>query len=548
MESESEMDKKYFNVYFETADNSISELTFPLIRIAKKPGDDRKKTDELAYRFEVFRQQEELIYHSEFSLAIFDEGESNYLPGRNEPINAGKSMFFSMLDDSESYRQIVKQLGVEQANNVLISINDVVASREVSPQPKWLQEVAQHNSFQVGFMQHYSKFFAYHNAGSILRGLKEETLFGISKELKLEFELASFESKFEVGFTFDPDSYIPKRICILIGENGLGKSQSLSNIARSLMYDKGEFTEMDGSRPIVNRLLAIASPGETVNTFPAERKSSRIDYRRLLTSRTRNQRTSHGFGEICVQLFRSKENDGGIKGEMRWDIFLKFLGKFDNPFEICLQVKSDSKDEVVSGTKEYWPIMGLGMNTGDHQLKILAKLSNNLQPVRYLNGVASPLSSGQVTLLKFAAIACLHIENGSLVLLDEPETHLHPNYVSLFVELLDGLLKESGSLAIIATHSPYLVREVPKSQVKVFKRTELRHVSITEPRLKTFGADIDSISHFIFEDSIMNRLGEKLIEQLAETKGTENYDRILEELQEELPVEMMMYLSRRLEE
>ncbi|MHC5791870.1 AAA family ATPase, partial [Streptococcus pyogenes] len=76
-----------------------------------------------------------------------------------------------------------------------------------------------------------------------------------------------------------------------------------------------------------------------------------------------------------------------------------------------------------------------------------------------------PLSSGQLSFFKFALLACLHIENGSFVLLDEPETHLHPSMISDFITLLDNILERTGSYALIATHSTYFVREVAREQV-----------------------------------------------------------------------------------
>jgi len=108
--------------------------------------------------------------------------------------------------------------------------------------------------------------------------------------------------------------------------------------------------------------------------------------------------------------------------------------------------------------------------------------------------------------LRFAALAGLYVENGSLLLFDEPETHLHPNFISQFVALLDGLLGQTGSAAILATHSVYFVREAVEDQVLVLRSDPDRVITAETPTLKTFGADVGAISYFVFGEDQPSRL------------------------------------------
>ncbi len=55
------------------------------------------------------------------------------------------------------------------------------------------------------------------------------------------------------------------------------------------------------------------------------------------------------------------------------------------------------------------------------------------------------------------------LEERSLVLLDEPEAHLHPPLLSAFIRSLSDLLVNRNGVAIVATHSPVILQEVPKS-------------------------------------------------------------------------------------
>lgn len=81
--------------------------------------------------------------------------------------------------------------------------------------------------------------------------------------------------------------------------------------------------------------------------------------------------------------------------------------------------------------------------------------------------------------------------------------------------LLDNLLEKTGSSAIIATHSVYLVREVFKEQVTILRRRDDGVIVSEKPRLSTFGANIGNISYFVFGESeptqILNKVKNNII-------------------------------------
>src|SRR5690606_24299922 len=104
------------------------------------------------------------------------------------------------------------------------------------------------------------------------------------------------------------------------------------------------------------------------------------------------------------------------------------------------------------------------------------------------------------------------------VLLDEPETHLHPNYVSDMMEILYDLLDATGSVAVIATHSAYVVREVSRENVNVVSVDD-GVISIARPRLQTFGASIDTISQFVFGDTSQDHRFEAVLTNWAQEQG-----------------------------
>lgn len=73
------------------------------------------------------------------------------------------------------------------------------------------------------------------------------------------------------------------------------------------------------------------------------------------------------------------------------------------------------------------------------------------------------LSSGHKVILLTVAKLIELVEEKTLVLMDEPEEHLHPPLVAAFIRALSNLLTYRNGVGIVATHSPVIVQEVPKN-------------------------------------------------------------------------------------
>jgi predicted ATP-dependent endonuclease of OLD family len=89
------------------------------------------------------------------------------------------------------------------------------------------------------------------------------------------------------------------------------------------------------------------------------------------------------------------------------------------------------------------------------------------------------------------------VSERTLVLIDEPEAHLHPPLVMAFVRALSDLLAKRNGVAILATHSPVVVQEVPSSCVTLM----FRHggdVSVERPEIETFAENLGALTRDIF--------------------------------------------------
>jgi energy-coupling factor transporter ATP-binding protein EcfA2 len=444
--------------------------------------------------------------------------------------------FFTMLPDMRTYREVVSFLGPKEAADALVAINDVVAADEGLVGSTSLRAAKETAVFKQAFLRSSEAFFAWANAGPILRGLEYEEFGQISGDFNIHFQLDGRPNEHELSFRFDiKDDILPKRFVVLIGKNGVGKSQALGSIARAALEGGQEMTDARGGRPSLNRLLAFSPTSTSSTVFPTERRrSSRVWYRRFALANLGGMRVRHTTSELIMQLARSDEQ---IRANKRFNLFINAIRAIDDWRELGLRTANLSEPDVLLED----------LQSGGEQARIMRFGSIDLrrEPVRVINGRPFPLSSGEHSFLRFAAIASLHIENGTLVLLDEPETHLHPNFISQFVAVLNNLLEQTGSVAIIATHSVYFVREAFEDQVIVLRSEVDRTIRVERPTLKTFGADVGAISYFVFGEDEPSRLAKQVEDRVA--NGSLSWSEIFENYKDELSLELLGEIRSRIE-
>ncbi|MNT13069.1 hypothetical protein D3C72_1480250 [compost metagenome] len=102
------------------------------------------------------------------------------------------------------------------------------------------------------------------------------------------------------------------------------------------------------------------------------------------------------------------------------------------------------------------------------------------------------------------------VEERILVLIDEPESHLHPPLLSAFVRALSELLTDRNGVSIIATHSPVVLQEAPKSCVWLLRRSG--HLRVAKrPERETFGENVGVLTHDVFGLEVTNSGFHKMI-------------------------------------
>lgn len=144
------------------------------------------------------------------------------------------------------------------------------------------------------------------------------------------------------------------------------------------------------------------------------------------------------------------------------------------------------------------------------------------------------LSSGHKIVLLTITRLVETIEERSLVFLDEPEAHLHPPLLSAFIRSLSDLLINRNAVSIIATHSPVVLQEVPRSCT--WKLWRSGHLSKVE-RLDTesFGENVGILTREVFglehTDSGFHNLLNDAVDKF------DNYEAALESFNSQLGLE-----------
>lgn len=136
------------------------------------------------------------------------------------------------------------------------------------------------------------------------------------------------------------------------------------------------------------------------------------------------------------------------------------------------------------------------------------------------------LSSGhKIVLLTITRLVEL-VDERTLVLMDEPEGHLHPPLLSAFVRSLSDLLVRRNGVAILATHSPVVLQEVPQSCAWILQRTG--HSSVAErPSIETFGENLGVLTREVFGFEVTTAGFYGLIQEAVHGTFPPSYEQVL---------------------
>lgn len=498
-------------IYFARSLDAAKRLRFaaPTVVILPSHGTGNDFGNHFWTTLYVLRDQE-VLQESHYLLMFANVARTEHelamlfgVHGEVVPHAAAAVNHVGLFPDLFSYRAFVASVGYGPAVAALRSLGDAALLRLEDPDEQ-RTILLQSQAFHEGMLRQDGAYAAFRKGTRYLRRKPFKDGVGV-ENFTVRARLPCASNPYVLDFNFTSDALFGDRAAVLIGRNGVGKSQLLAKLvfaftAKGRQDADAVFLDPE---PAIGRLLVFSSvaSGLYPSSIPPWED---IDYEYFGVA-------SHG-GEVGSSLLEAlmdcRRSHGFAIEEIgdRWDVLKRViepLGLWDS---LYLPLKPPGPgDDLLAGRtvdfegRRYTPYAR--RHNEQRNLAVVREVDWAGEVVVLdNNGTRRILSSGEVAMLRFAAQACAAIELDTLILVDEPETHFHPNFVSTFMELLQSLLVVTSSVAIIATHSSYVVREVSRERVRVM-RLEDGQVSVGQPRMQTFGASIDAISQFVFGDS-----------------------------------------------
>lgn len=145
------------------------------------------------------------------------------------------------------------------------------------------------------------------------------------------------------------------------------------------------------------------------------------------------------------------------------------------------------------------------------------------------------LSSGHAIVLLTVTRLVEFVDERTLVLMDEPEGHLHPPLLSAFIRSLADLLIKRNGVAIVATHSPVVLQEVPRCCVWKLRRTG-PIAGAERPAIETFGENVGVLTREVFGLEVTNAGFHKLLKDAIDLERL-SYESVLARFEGQLGAE-----------
>lgn len=453
------------------------------------------------------------------------------------------------------YEQLEGHLGLDEAINVAQMLHDASYQTKIKEDRDALRLI-----MNDGFYKSLQR-----ERGAVKAYLDGWKLFGRQSisigNLTFQFR-TSKRGYLPLDLRFESNSPLPHDINVLIGPNGVGKSQFLHQLVKNWLKLDPDNTNNIGftERPNLNQVVVVSySPFEIfpVDTDDDKQRRDHDVYKyfglrgrkKALTDSKRGSdkvTLSRDFPRVnaAQSLLNCLSDDQKFGGIKEWSKKVKTVEKVLGlaiDFEYAAVVVSGSNDisefftdikridePFVDGKvsledadtveQRYIPIASDRIN--ELKTQTLRKHIQDREGVVFLKG-GKPvhLSSGQ-RLFSYIVINILGaIRRNSLVLVDEPELFLHPSLEIAFVRMLKSILASYGSKALVATHSLVTVREIPRDCVHVFEDTK-DGIVIKTPPFETFGGDVQRISSYVFGDKSLSKPYEEWVSQQLKEFGS----------------------------
>lgn len=426
-------------------------------------------------------------FRTTFSLVYFDENENRYDIGEVKIMQSGMSSGYTAMPDSfevldksygslgqnQGYYETLLELDEAVRVSILNALRDVV----------WDETIKAHCAGQEPYEHSLTR--------SVGESRFEKLISTLHKQAKLtpfnfSYEFPDCDEKIVVQV--QPNSLPPSNIHVVIGRNGIGKTTLLTSLSSLLRNGRnrrlGRLTFDGASDPVAKdqfaNLITVAFSAFDSFDPPPRSASGRV---RSLKAGTRSG-IAYTYVGLKKRVRVGEERATGNKNEA--DLQKDFV---EGTLQ-CLHSASRPRWQAAMRILEADPLFaGLGLSQ-------LAELKSDLIEARAAALFATASSGHKIVLLTLTRLTEL-VSERTLVLIDEPEAHLHPPLVMALVRAISDLLTKRNGVAILATHSPVVAQEVPATCVSLLFRSGDR-VQVRHPEIETFAENLGVLTREIF--------------------------------------------------
>lgn len=400
---------------------------------------------------------------------------------------------------SEDYYEALKKISPDGKlrEEILIALNDIAFNLDI------FERVRRQDVVQTSLMRDFTASQIKNQYNRLANGGAWLTRYNFSY---IPYPDDNLEDRESMDFDVEINELPPTNIHVLIGKNGVGKTTMLKNMINSLESDTEEFGKMEmwGTRGFANIVYVSFSAFDRYLNVEDEV----IPYFYIGLAKENGVKGPDEFArDFCESLF---EISSGNKKKL-WNETISIL-ESDNTF-IELDIKSWSSENMKL-SKDIIKSSAHSSGMGAYMKEIQKQ-----EFVKQTIPKFEKLSSGHKVILLTVARLIDLVEEKTLVLMDEPEEHLHPPLVSAFIRALSNLLMFSNGVGIIATHSPVIVQEVPKKCVWILRRAGYELIW-ERPQIETFGENIGVLTSEIFGYEVANSGFHTMIQEAVSKKST----------------------------
>ena len=301
-------------------------------------------------------------------------------------------------------------------------------------------------------------------------------------------------SGYSMDFDVNPSSSPPTNLHAIIGRNGVGKTTCLRSMVTSALDPnsrKSAFSNSLGEdrfpfRRVVSVSFSAFDPFMPVSS--GEENSAGVEYR-YIGLKTESAQASATINSI--------DSDS-------------IYGSFIEAATLCMQGVRRARWARALRSLKTDPIFS------DSRVDNIASRDNELAAFQ---DTFNRLSSGHKIILLTITCLVAVTEEETLILLDEPEAHLHPPLLASFMRCLSDLLTDRNAVAVIATHSPVVLQEIPASCSYIMARSG-RDILTYRPNIETFGESIGTLTSEVFGLEVVESGFHQFINELASRHPT----------------------------